>query len=79
MTFRIIAINRCHLKTLRFTIIYNGELYNFKEIKNELGKKGYFFNSNGDTEVFLKGFIEYGINFLKKLTEFSQFQFTIKN
>ena len=51
----------------RFTIIYNGELYNFKEIKNELEKKGYFFNSNGDTEVFLKGFIEYGINFFKKI------------
>ena len=27
----------------RYTIIYNGELYNFKEIKNELEKKGYFF------------------------------------
>tara|TARA_B100001057_G_C22861225_1_gene954586 strand:+ start:1200 stop:2945 length:1746 start_codon:yes stop_codon:yes gene_type:complete len=51
----------------RYTIIYNGELYNFKEIKSELEKKGHFFNTNGDTEVFLKGFIAYGINFFKKI------------
>lgn len=52
---------------LRYTIVYNGELYNFKEIKKELENKGYIFKTNGDTEVFLKGFIEYGANFFKKI------------
>lgn len=51
----------------RYTIVYNGELYNFKEIKKDLEKKGHVFNSNGDTEVFLKGFIEFGLNFFKKV------------
>ena len=51
----------------RFTIVYNGELYNFKEIKIELEKKGYVFKTSGDTEVFLNGFIEFGLNFFKKI------------
>ncbi len=51
----------------RYTIVYNGELYNFQEIKKELEDKGYNFKTSGDTEVFLKGFEEYGINFFKKI------------
>ena len=51
----------------RFTIVYNGELYNFKEIKIELEKKGHVFKTSGDTEVFLNGFIEFGLNFFKKI------------
>lgn len=51
----------------RYTIIYNGELYNFKEIRNELETKGYYFKTSGDTEVFLRGFEEFGVNFFKKI------------
>tara|TARA_X000000950_G_scaffold289548_1_gene415476 strand:- start:44830 stop:46575 length:1746 start_codon:yes stop_codon:yes gene_type:complete len=51
----------------RFTIIYNGELYNFKEIRKELEKKGHVFVTTGDTEVFLNGFIEFGLGFFKKV------------
>ena len=51
----------------RYTIVYNGELYNFREIKKELEKKGYVFKTSGDTEVFLNGFIEFGLNFFKKI------------
>lgn len=50
----------------RYTIIYNGELYNFREIKKELENKGYVFKTSGDTEVFLNGFIEFGLDFFKK-------------
>jgi asparagine synthase (glutamine-hydrolysing) len=43
-----------------FQIIYNGELYNFREIRTELEQKGYCFKSTSDTEVLLKHFIQNG-------------------
>jgi len=44
----------------RYSIIYNGEVYNYVEIRNELIKKGYQFISKTDTEVVLNSFIEWG-------------------
>lgn len=44
----------------RYHITYNGEIYNFIEIRTELQSKGYVFNSDCDTEVVLKAFIEWG-------------------
>lgn len=46
-------------------ISYNGELYNFKELRNQLNKKGYTFNSTSDTEVILKCYEHYGNNCVK--------------
>ncbi len=43
-----------------FTIIFNGEIYNYTEIKKNLIDKGYKFSTNSDTEVLLKSYIEYG-------------------
>ncbi len=51
----------------RFVITYNGELYNFKELKNVLSSKGYTFKTESDTEVVLKAYIEWGENMLGKL------------
>lgn len=48
-------------------IVFNGEIYNYKEVKKELLEKGYKFRSNTDTEVILNGYIEYGINIVSKL------------
>jgi asparagine synthase (glutamine-hydrolysing) len=48
------------------TIIYNGEVYNFQEIKRELREEGYIFNSNSDTEVILKSFHKWGIKSIDK-------------
>ena len=39
----------------RYTIVFNGEIYNFKEIKESLNSEGVIFNTNSDTEVVLKG------------------------
>lgn len=38
------------------SIIFNGEIYNYKEIRKELEDHGYTFSSGGDTEVLLKGY-----------------------
>ena len=47
-------------------IIYNGEIYNFLEIKEELEKLNYTFDSNSDTEVILKAYDKWGINCVNK-------------
>ena len=51
----------------RYTIVFNGEIYNYKTIKSDLILKGYQFNSVSDTEVILKGFIEYGKDIICQL------------
>ena len=45
----------------RYWIIYNGEVYNFKELKQELSNLGYKFYSNTDTEVIINSYKEWGI------------------
>lgn len=44
----------------KITITFNGEIYNFKKIRNELEGLGYHFKSNSDTEVILKSYEEWG-------------------
>ena len=50
----------------RFLISYNGEVYNFKEIKKELIDLGYSFFSETDTEVILYSYIEWGYKCVEK-------------
>jgi len=47
-------------------MVYNGEVYNFKEIKKELIKFGYSFYSNSDSEVILKAYHKWGIKAVDK-------------
>ena len=47
--------------------IYNGELYNFRELRKELIEKGHVFSSYSDSEVLVHLYEEEGINFLKRL------------
>ena len=49
------------------TIVYNGEIYNYIEIKVKLQKKGYLFKTQTDTEVILKAYEQWGVNSLKYL------------
>jgi len=43
-----------------FAIVYNGELYNTQEIRDELLAKGYTFEGHSDTEVLISSYIEWG-------------------
>ena len=49
-----------------YWISYNGEIYNFLEIKKELEKLGYSFRSKTDTEVIINSFKEWGTDCFKK-------------
>ncbi len=49
------------------TIVYNGELYNTKELRYELINAGYEFSSLSDTEVLLKSYIHFGKDCVNKL------------
>lgn len=47
-------------------IVYNGEIYNFKDLKLELEKLGHKFKSHTDTEVIIYAYIEWGIECIKR-------------
>ena len=44
----------------RYVLVFNGEVYNYIELRDELVRKGIVFRTNSDTEVVLKAFIYYG-------------------
>ena len=48
-------------------IVYNGEIYNYTSLREDLKKKGYRFFTNTDTEVILRGYEEYGTEFFDEL------------
>lgn len=48
-------------------ITYNGEVYNFPELREQLLDKGYSFRTKTDTEVIVNLYEEYGLDFVKKL------------
>lgn len=50
-----------------YTIVYNGELYNTEELRQELRKRGYSFSSHSDTEVLLTSYIEWKEDCVKYL------------
>ena len=52
---------------LGMTIVFNGVIYNYVSLRNELIKKGYSFTSDGDTEVIIKAYHFYGSKCLDKI------------
>lgn len=59
---------------INYTIVYNGELYNTEELRNNLTKKGYEFETRCDTEVVLATYLEYGkraVNYLNGIFAFA--------
>ncbi len=51
----------------RFILIFNGEIYNYLELRQHLSQLGYGFKTHSDTEVLLKMYIHYGKDALLKL------------
>jgi len=51
----------------RYTIVFNGEIYNYKELKIELKKLGSKFNTDSDTEVLVNGYAIWGEQMLSRL------------
>ncbi len=51
----------------RYTIVFNGEIYNFQSIREELIAKGHIFKTACDTEVVIHGFEEYGEDIVPRL------------
>lgn len=57
-----------------YVIVFNGQIYNFKELKQSLIEKNFSFDSKSDTEVLLKAFIHYGydvVNYLNGVFAFA--------
>src|SRR5215203_3431990 len=52
---------------LGLTIVFNGCIYNYRELREELRGKGHRFFSNSDTEVLLKAYREWGEGFVERL------------
>ena len=50
----------------KFVLIFNGEIFNYIELRDELRKLGHFFKTNSDTEVLIKAYSEWGESCLDK-------------
>ncbi|MBW6522297.1 amidotransferase 1, exosortase A system-associated [Sphingomonas sp. RHCKR47] len=51
----------------QLTIVFNGEIYNFRELREELQRRGAVFATDGDTEVLLHGYAAWGAAMLQRL------------
>jgi len=54
-------------ETNQIALLFNGEIYNYRELRDELAKDGYIFNSDADSEVIIPFYKKYGEDFVKYL------------
>lgn len=59
LDLRAEADQPAHDDTTGVTLVYNGEIYNFVELRSQLERSGHAFRTTGDTEVLLRGWIEW--------------------
>ncbi|MGY8915920.1 MAG: asparagine synthase (glutamine-hydrolyzing), partial [Flavobacteriales bacterium] len=55
-----------HSKNGKWVVVFNGCIYNFKELRQELIEKGHTFKSETDTEVICEGLVAYGTSFFER-------------
>jgi asparagine synthase (glutamine-hydrolysing) len=83
-----IALGHCRLKIIdtsdasnqpyqdeRYHLVYNGELYNFEQLREQLIEMGYSFATEGDTEVLFKWLVAFGSDRLEELKGMYAFVF----
>lgn len=61
---------------LGLSLVFNGAIYNYRELREELEAKGYRFFSHGDTEVLLKAYHAFGERFVERLQGMFAFALT---
>jgi len=66
-----------HTQDGRWTIVFNGEIYNYRELRSELQNIGYKFETDSDTEVLLKAWCQWDVNCLSRLV--GMFAFAVLN
>jgi len=64
-----------HNEDKKVWVVFNGEIFNYIELRKELEKKGHIFYTSTDTEVLVHLYEEYGVKFIEQLN--GQFAFTI--
>ena len=64
---------------VEYTIIYNGEIYNMNQLKEQLLNDGFHFHSQSDTEVLLLSYIAYGARCLNLLDGIFSFVISYQN
>ena len=62
-----LAAQPMHSQDGRYVLVFNGEIYNFQELRTELAGLGHSFRSNGDTEVLLHGLQQFGPSYVERL------------
>lgn len=58
--------NLCPFTKNGITLVYNGEVYNYKELREELKLNGYVFDTESDIEVVFNSYLKWGVNCLNK-------------
>lgn len=69
----------CCKEEEQYVLVYNGELYNTKELREDLIKKGYEFNGHSDTEILLYSYVEYKDKCVERLNGIFAFVIWEKN
>ena len=79
LDLRKIANQPMENKKANVFVVFNGEIYNYKNLKRSLEKKGYNFKTESDTEVILNGYLEWGNKISEKLDGMFAFAIFDKN
>lgn len=58
-----------------FALVYNGEIYNYQDLRHGLEQGGAFFHTNSDSEVLFEGLMREGVEFIQKLDGMFAFAF----